>query len=702
MIAKNLSLRTKITLSFVGITTLALIITSIANYVSGKRLLENASFNMLSAIRDIKGGQITQYIDMLKGQCLSTSESTMIFDALDQLKNGFHALSATPEELAADKKELENFYDQEFLPKLNQTATTPYTLSDYFPLDQTTIIAQIWYLAQNPQPLQKKIDFTRSPIDHAYNTAHEKYHYIFKRYAQRVGITDLYLIDSSTGYVVYSLRKEVDFGSNLMTGPYKDTGLGDAFKEIQKTNDEDFVKIVDFQFYAPSYGTPVGFIGTPIVQGGKKIGVLVFKFPIDDINEIMTYKKQWAEAGLGKTGESFIIGNDKAMRSMAREYIEDPTRYLQLLREHGYDANILDKIQTYDTTVLLKKIDIDAIHEALEGKTNTIITKDSLGRSVILTYAPINIPDMQWYIIAKINTDEAFAPVNALLWYIFLLCLIIICIATIAAFIAIYAFTQPLTRLMRFLTSTSISKSTKLSFDDSTEFTTIANAYNDFIAHIFSTAQKMEIFGHKIQAITDHLTHMIESMHESLTDIGQCNEALFNENNGISTDTKKIKWHHEEHTPFVTQSVTTLNVLHAIATQIMQHLEHATQDLNNLEVIVASTPAQESPNALLIDIKGKLQRISHIHNAITPSLMNLQSNYAQLKSLIADNKTGYEEENMTLASLETHTQRTVDILTTMKHTIQQADNAITEMNSLQKQYSQVTDELTTLITQIKV
>lgn len=431
------SMRTKTIFYCVIMLAISIIAVGITSYFAGRKLLQESAFNTLNSIRTIKIGQIEQYLGMLQDQCLSTSESTMTFDAMEALRKGFNDLKVSEAELAAYKQTLEKFYIEEFLPKLNQTAQKPYSLSDYFPLDPQTIIAQAWYLAQNPQPVNKKLEYARAATAHAYNAAHEQYHSIFKRYAQRVGIADLYLVDLTTGHVVYSLAKEIDFGTNLMTGPLKDTGLGKSFLELQRTADEDFVKIIDFQFYNPSYGTPVGFIGTPIFQQGKKVGGLIFKFPIDTINQIMTYDKHWADVGLGKTGESFLIGKDKYMRTIARRYIEDPTTYLKQLREQGYDGTIIDKIQVYDTTVLLKKYDIDAIRDILGGKTSTIITRDTIGNEVIMSYSPVRADDLSWYIIVKIDTHEAFAPIKTLLWYIILCGVLVLLLNTgIAAFTA--------------------------------------------------------------------------------------------------------------------------------------------------------------------------------------------------------------------------------------------------------------------------
>ena len=58
-------------------------------------------------------------------------------------------------------------------------------------------------------------------------------------------------------------------------------------------------------------GEPAAFIGAPIHSAeDKMLGVMVFQIPLDQINEIM-----FRRDGMGKTGESYLVGQDGLMRS---------------------------------------------------------------------------------------------------------------------------------------------------------------------------------------------------------------------------------------------------------------------------------------------------------------------------------------------------------------------------------------------------
>lgn len=49
-------------------------------------------------------------------------------------------------------------------------------------------------------------------------------------------------------------------------------------------------------------------MSTPIFAGEKKTGVLIFQIPLKRMNAIMAQNYQWKDNGLGKTGETFLVG----------------------------------------------------------------------------------------------------------------------------------------------------------------------------------------------------------------------------------------------------------------------------------------------------------------------------------------------------------------------------------------------------------
>ncbi len=67
--------------------------------------------------------------------------------------------------------------------------------------------------------------------------------------------------------------------------------------------------------------------------------MLALQFPISKINRLMTMDKRWEESGMGKTGETFIVGPDDLMRSDSRLFLEEPAeQFKRDVVEGGHTA----------------------------------------------------------------------------------------------------------------------------------------------------------------------------------------------------------------------------------------------------------------------------------------------------------------------------------------------------------------------------
>lgn len=134
----------------------------------------------------------------------------------------------------------------------------------------------------------------------------------------------MFLIDNETGRVVYSTLKQSDFGTSLTRGPYKITALARAFQSCRETGDTDSVCLTDFEAYEPSLGAPAAFMASPINDRKARVGVLAFQLSIDEVDPVVSGNKGWEKDGLGKTGDTSIVGPDFLMRTNSRGFAEDP------------------------------------------------------------------------------------------------------------------------------------------------------------------------------------------------------------------------------------------------------------------------------------------------------------------------------------------------------------------------------------------
>ena len=105
------------------------------------------------------------------------------------------------------------------------------------------------------------------------------------------------------------------------------------------------VALSEFGEYLPSYNDQAAFLGTPIFDGGKKIGVLVVQVPIDKINSVMTHEGKWKERGLGDTGETYLVSAaDGTPRSIARLAVEDIEAYAKSVGDAGFAKGLANAV----------------------------------------------------------------------------------------------------------------------------------------------------------------------------------------------------------------------------------------------------------------------------------------------------------------------------------------------------------------------
>ncbi|HKK22847.1 MAG TPA: methyl-accepting chemotaxis protein, partial [Pseudohaliea sp.] len=211
---------------------------------------------------------------------------------------------------------------------------------------------------------------------------------LFSRFTEHYGYYDLFLIHPQ-GEIFYSVAQEADYGTNLVHGEYSDSGLGRLFRRVRETGKFGFR---DFQPYAPSNGAPAGFIAQPVVVDGTVEMVVALQLPLEQINAIMQRRE-----GMGSTGETYLVGPDKRMRS---DSFLDP-------QAHSVAAS-------FAGTVEANGVDSEASRAALAGETGESIITDYNGNPVLSAFTPVTFDTTTWALLAEVDEAEAFGAVNRL------------------------------------------------------------------------------------------------------------------------------------------------------------------------------------------------------------------------------------------------------------------------------------------------
>ncbi len=480
-----------------GVSAVSIGVVAWLGYRSGEASLREAAFNHLTSLRASKADQIESYFRALRNQVGTLGEDHTLRAAALRLREGFRALRTAELPSVWDAR-LEGFYRDEFLPHLARNVEGEPVLGRYLPEGAAGRFLQYRYIVANPNPLGEKerLDTAAGEGEAAvsaleYDRAHAIYHPFFRKLAERLGFYDLFLVDPETGDVVYSVAKEVDFATSLLDGPHAGTNLARALAAVRRGPDRDFVQLVDFEPYRPSYAAPAAFMATPVFDGDELVGILAVQVSVAEIDRIMTGGRQWQREGLGRSGETYLVGPDQRMRSNSRFLLEDPEGYAKALGELGTPEDQVRRILELGTSILQQTVRTEAATLALEGRSGTRVIRDYRGVPVLSSFAPLRVRDLDWAILSEIDLDEAYAPIHRLTRELVLSTALIMLAITVVVMLLATSFVRPVNELIaraRRVGSGEIEVEIESSSDD--EFGELAASFRQVLDGMRSEARR--------------------------------------------------------------------------------------------------------------------------------------------------------------------------------------------------------------------
>lgn len=440
----------RLAIYFVVIASTAMLFIGILSYHRGKEALEQESFNRLTAVREMKATQIEDYFMQIRDQVTTMAFDPTVVQATKLFENSFSSvqkdLGLNSRKMMKVDSSLNHYFENIYLKKLNANLDKKTYLATEQSPDANCRILQELYMVSNPNPTFEKYKLNSASDNSTYSKVHNFYHPFFREFLLKFGYYDIFIVDASNGNIVYTVYKEVDFGTSLENGPFSKTNLARVYRNVKEhgMDSTGYFSIADYEPYHPSYNQHAAFIGAPILSNDSIVGVLIFQMPIDKIDDIMTNKRGWEDVGLGKTGETYLVGHDHKIRNQSRFLIEDSAAYFRMIAGLGTDAGTIRKIRNLNTSIGLQEVKTAGTEEAISGKTGTKIFDDYRGVSVLSAYRPIHIPGLTWVIMSEIDEEEAFASVYQLRSQIIFGFAILIIVVLLVSFLLSRNFSRPL------------------------------------------------------------------------------------------------------------------------------------------------------------------------------------------------------------------------------------------------------------------
>ncbi len=252
----------------------------------------------------------------------------------------------------------------------------------------------------------------------------------FAKYIQKYGYYDLFLIHSE-GTVFYSVTHEADYGTNMISGKYRDSGLGKLVQYVLETKQ---FTLADFEPYAPRQGTPAAFIAQPILDQKNEVQFIVaLQLTMESINNIMEQRE-----GMGETGETYLVGSDMLMRSNS---YNDKTNRTVTASFANPDKGSVETM---------------AVEKALTGASGTEVITNYNDKPVLSAYAPMIVGDTTWAMIAEIEEAEVKKPITDLIISILKVGVIIIGLVSLSSFFFAKSIANPLSKSVNFTKSVAM------------------------------------------------------------------------------------------------------------------------------------------------------------------------------------------------------------------------------------------------------
>lgn len=473
----GLSIYSILLIMLLFVSVLSSIVVGVIGYVNGTEALRRIAYERLVEIRENRAREMSELFASIENTVRLGAANDTSRQAIRAFTAGFDELEASALDGAASA-DLDAYYDDTFATALAEATGEEVDGAAFAPADAAERYLQYNYVIPFTD-WQDAIAVDDAGDGSGWTAAHARYHDYFRELTRLQGFEDVLLIDTA-GDVVYSAYKGIDLGTNLMDGPYRMSNLADAYRAAMSRNIVDDVVFRDFAPYSPSLASPAGWAVTPISDDGKVLGALAVELPIDRINEVMTVDGEWEANGLGRSGETYLVGQDRLMRSVSRALLDDPEDYEAASRAAGLPGAAAAMSVAAGDTFLLQTVPTEAVQRAIAGERGTMLSRDYLGRDALTAYAPLEVGGFDWIIVAQESSAEALTPVEDFTRNLILSTAGMIIFVCLLSLVLAQVFVRPLRRLKTAAQRIAAGEEgVQVDAGSSDELADVATAFND-------------------------------------------------------------------------------------------------------------------------------------------------------------------------------------------------------------------------------
>lgn len=442
-----LGTQAKLLAMLLAVSLVSSIAIGVIGVMNGRSSLQASAYDQLTTIRELRADALQTELTNIRTAVEIDSRNATMLGAVQALSAGFDALQDQPVDPALDAT-LEAYYEDQYVPALEERTGETYDVENLLPASNAGRYLQATYTATTDL-----LDFDTALQNHdagdgsQWSAASAQYGPYLTGLVEALGYEDLLLMNMDAE-VVFSAYQSVDMGLSMRGPVYANSALTQAYDEVLASGSVDTTAVTDFEPYLASLGDATAWIVSPVGDGATVVGVLAVQVPSAQIDGVLTGDEQWSAQGLGDTGEVYVAGADGLMRSVSRLLVEDPEGYVDQVVAQGAPTRIAEQIVANDSTVLLQPVDDAGVEAAQRGEEGVDEMADYRDGSSLVAYAPLELDGLDWVIVARIDADEALAPVADFTRTVVLSILGLLLLVSIVSLLLAQVFTRPINRLV--------------------------------------------------------------------------------------------------------------------------------------------------------------------------------------------------------------------------------------------------------------
>jgi class 3 adenylate cyclase len=445
-VLSRVSIQSKLMVMLLVCSIASVAVIVVVGFVSGGKSLRTTAIDRLVELRESQKRAVEALFADLTNSLIVYSRGDTAVAAMAAFTAGFDQL-ANATINPAQQQAIVSYYNHKLIEPTERRTGDKLDVNALLPTTNAQKYLQAYYTAPfSSDSDSMKVDDAGDGS--AWSAANARFNNHFREIVTQFEYPDALLLDLN-GNVVYSAMKGPDLGTNILTGPYRESNLRHAYEKALAANAVDFVWITDFQSYQPQLDAPTAWLVSPVGTDGRIEGVLALPLPTSKISGIMTAGKHWETAGMGTATETYLVGPDGLMRSDSRLFLEDPKDYEREAVAAGAPPDVVQEAIRLGTTILMQPVANTGLRAAQHGQTGVITTTDYLGNRELEAYAPLNVPDsdLHWSILATRDNSVALARTASFTKTLVIAMTAVIFVICVAAMVLAQIFVRPMRRL---------------------------------------------------------------------------------------------------------------------------------------------------------------------------------------------------------------------------------------------------------------